>query len=136
MANFGEKLEITYLQGRLERMEKAMDDLQEQLKKAHAKANSNGVRREELEKENKDLNSALEREKRAHKFWKRSSAHNGQQVIYYRDELAKAHALLGRVVHQASERWDALNLSRYFPTDNPNGRRSPRNPAGKPPKES
>ena len=37
---------------------------------------------------------------------------------YYRIELAKAHTILGRVVHQLAERWDNVNLTSYHPTDN------------------
>lgn len=36
---------------------------------------------------------------------------------YYQTELAKAHELLGRVLHQLSERWDLVNLTKYYPTD-------------------
>ena len=47
-----------------------------------------------------------------------------KDMEYYREELAKAHALLGRVVHQLSERWDTVNLTKYHPTDNLNRKRS------------
>jgi len=54
-----------------------------------------------------------------------------QESDYYREELAKAHALLGRVVHQASERWDTVRVTSYFPTDNLHGQRTLENPTGK-----
>ena len=49
---------------------------------------------------------------------------------YYQAELCKAHELLGRVVHQASERWDRVNLTKWYPTDNLNNRRTVNNPKG------
>jgi len=53
------------------------------------------------------------------------------EANYYRKQLAKAHEILGRVVHQASERWDMLNLTEYYPTDNLWRRRTITNPSGK-----
>ena len=50
---------------------------------------------------------------------------------YYQTELAKAHEILGRVIHQASERWDKINLTNYYPTDNLHNKRSTLNPEGK-----
>lgn len=50
---------------------------------------------------------------------------------YYQTELAKAHELLGRVIHQTSERWDTVRLTKYFPTDNLFGKRNLKNPDGK-----
>lgn len=71
-------------------------------------------------------------------MWKRSSKEQAdwainhqQQADYYQNELAKAHELLGRVIHQISERWDTVNLTRYFPTDNLHGQRTLANPSGK-----
>lgn len=50
---------------------------------------------------------------------------------YYRDQLAQAHTLIGRIVHQfAQTGWDAVRLSDFFPTDNPGGVRGPLNPGG------
>ena len=50
---------------------------------------------------------------------------------YYRDQLAQAHTLIGRIVHQfAQTGWDAVRLSEFFPTDNPGGVRGPLNPGG------
>lgn len=53
-----------------------------------------------------------------------------EEAKYYREQLAKAHELLGRVLHQTSERWDSVRLSEYFPTDNLHGRRNHKNPKG------
>ena len=50
---------------------------------------------------------------------------------YYRQQLADAHALLGRVVHQLSGRWDSVRLTTYYPTDNLRGKRTLNNPKGK-----
>ena len=49
---------------------------------------------------------------------------------YYQTELAKAHEILGRVIHQLSERWDNVNLSKYYPTDNLHHKRHLKNPKG------
>ena len=50
---------------------------------------------------------------------------------YYQKELAKAHEILGRVIHQLSESWDSVNLTKYYPTDNLWGKRTCGNPKGK-----
>lgn len=52
------------------------------------------------------------------------------EVQYYRLELVKAHEILGRVIHQYSEHWDTVRLTKYFPTDNPFGARKIDNPKG------
>ena len=49
---------------------------------------------------------------------------------YYQTELAEAHELLGRVIHQLSLRWDSVRLTKYFPTNNLTGKRSIVNPKG------
>lgn len=49
---------------------------------------------------------------------------------YYQTELAKSHEILGRVVHQLSERWDLVNLTKFYPTDNLRRRRDINNPKG------
>lgn len=54
-----------------------------------------------------------------------------KQSDYYQTELAKAHELLGRVIHQTSERWDTVRLTKYFPTENLHGKRTLVNPDGK-----
>jgi hypothetical protein len=54
-----------------------------------------------------------------------------EESEYYQIELAKAHEILGRVIHQLSERWDSVNLTKYYPTDNLGGTRSIFNPTGK-----
>ena len=50
---------------------------------------------------------------------------------YYQTELAKAHELLGRVIHQSSERWDTVRLTKFYPTNNLSNRRTTDNPTGK-----
>ncbi len=52
------------------------------------------------------------------------------QSDYYQTELEKAHALLGRVIHQTSERWDSVHLTKYYPTDNLHNKRNINNPKG------
>ena len=50
---------------------------------------------------------------------------------YYKEQLAKSHEILGRVIHQLSERWDTVNLTEFFPTDNLHRQRTISNPRGK-----
>lgn len=64
------------------------------------------------------------------KFWEKVATRHEAEARYYREELVKAHALLGRVVHQCSERWDTINLTKHFPTDNLFNKRSVSNPSG------
>jgi len=63
-------------------------------------------------------------------FWEKTAKEAQTAAAYYQRELEKAHALLGRVVHQASERWDSINLTKYFPTDNLHHHRTIGNPGG------
>lgn len=63
-------------------------------------------------------------------FWEDTAKREGERADYYQEQLAKAHELLGRVVHQNSERWDQVNLTSHFPTDNKWRRRSTMNPKG------
>ena len=53
-----------------------------------------------------------------------------EEVDYYRKELAKSHEILGRTMHQLSERWDTVRLTEYYPTDNLSNKRSITNPSG------
>ncbi len=55
---------------------------------------------------------------------------NDDRAKYYQTELETSHALLGRVIHQTSERWDTVNISSYFPTDNLFRNRTGNNPTG------
>jgi len=64
------------------------------------------------------------------KFWEKTAKQHADEAKYYREELTKAHALLGRVIHQVSERWDSVNLTSYFPTDNLSRKRTFSNPSG------
>ena len=63
-------------------------------------------------------------------FWEKQSREHEKAAAYYREQLSDAHALLGRVIHQLSERWDSVNLTEYFPTDNLDRRRRVGNAAG------
>ena len=63
-------------------------------------------------------------------FWSKEARKAKAAAEYYQEELVKSHALLGRVIHQLSERWDSVNLTSYFPKDNLHGSRTVRNPKG------
>ena len=63
-------------------------------------------------------------------FWEKQAKTYEQEALYYRTELEKSHALLGRVIHQLSERWDTVNLTKYFPTNNLSHKRNLNNPTG------
>ncbi len=52
------------------------------------------------------------------------------EADYYRVQLAKSHEILGRVIHQLSERWDTVNLTEYYPSDNLHHKRTIGNPTG------
>jgi hypothetical protein len=65
------------------------------------------------------------------KYWEDEYHLVNEKAEYYQKELEKAHTLLGRVVHQLSERWDTVNLTKYFPTDNLHHKRTVNNPSGK-----
>lgn len=71
-----------------------------------------------------------ERERERASFWEERAKAHGHAETYYREELEKAHALLGRVLHQTSERWDSVNLTPFFPTTNPWRKRTGSNPSG------
>ena len=62
-------------------------------------------------------------------WWEQRAKEHEAAATYYRDELEKAHALLGRVIHQTSERWDTVNISKYFPTSNLHRKRTVANPS-------
>ena len=74
--------------------------------------------------------SEKEREKKRCLYWENEAKRAGVEIDYYREELVKAHALIGRIVHQASERWDTVNLTKYYPTDNLHRKRTITNPGG------
>jgi len=63
-------------------------------------------------------------------FWEDKAKRSTQEANYYRPELVKAHTLIGRIVHQASEHWDSINITEFFPTDNQRGKRTINNPSG------
>lgn len=63
-------------------------------------------------------------------YWQQRATVLGKEADYYRRQLSEAHALLGRVVHQTSERWDSVNITEHFPTNNLHGRRNSSNPEG------
>jgi hypothetical protein len=73
--------------------------------------------------------------KRRLEFWESTAKRETQAKEYYQTELEKAHTLLGRVIHQLSENWDDVNLTKYFPTDNLYHKRDLNNPSGNKEKE-
>ena len=64
-------------------------------------------------------------------YWESQAKILRKESKYYQLELEKAHALIGRIIHQLSERWDTVNLTKYYPTDNLYHRRTINNPEGK-----
>ena len=70
------------------------------------------------------------KEKERLDFWENTAKRLEIESTYYREELVKAHALLGRIIQQTSERWDSVNLTKYYPTDNLWGKRNINNPGG------
>ena len=64
-------------------------------------------------------------------FWEKRAQIAQADSDYYQENLCKAHELLGRVIHQFSERWDSVRLTKYHPTDNLHGKRTVNNPSGK-----
>jgi len=63
-------------------------------------------------------------------YFEKASAKYSVEVEYYREQLAKSHEILGRVIHQLSEHWDSVRLTAYFPTNNPCNKRTIDNPGG------
>lgn len=63
-------------------------------------------------------------------YWERTAKEYKAESKYYQEELEKAHTILGRVIHQLSERWDTVNLTKYFPTNNLWRKRTVANPTG------
>ena len=66
-----------------------------------------------------ELLKEIQRQEERASWWEKTATEHRDEADYYREQLAKAHALLGRVTHQLSERWDSVNLTEHFPTDNP-----------------
>jgi hypothetical protein len=64
-------------------------------------------------------------------YWQKRAKTLEEESCYYQQQLVDAHALIGRMVHQLSERWDSVNLTKYYPTDNLHHRRTLDNPTGK-----
>lgn len=62
--------------------------------------------------------------------WEKRALELERESKYYQTQLVDAHALIGRIVHQVSERWDTVNLTKYFPTDNLHRQRSVGNATG------
>ena len=65
------------------------------------------------------------------RYWEKQAKNYRDSSDYYQAELAKAHTLLGRILHQMSDEADSVNLTEYFPTSNPHGKHTVDNPSGK-----
>ena len=63
-------------------------------------------------------------------YWERKAKEAQQSADYYQQQLVDAHAMIGRITMQLSERWDSVRLTKYYPTDNLHGRRRVGNPTG------
>ena len=46
-------------------------------------------------------------------FWNKEALRQTEEVKWYKEELATAQEILGRVVIQFSERWDTITLTNY-----------------------
>ena len=79
----------------------------------------------------KEIEDKLQKETERCSFWEGRAKTAATDSDYYQRELQKAHELLGRVIHQLSERWDSVRLTKYHPTDNLHGKRTINNPSGK-----
>ena len=89
--------------------------------------------REELLATSKRLDAVNEHAERARVEVRRANESARRELIahaYYRDELVKAHALIGRITQQLAERWDSVRLTEFFPTDNLHGKRTVSDPGG------
>jgi len=73
---------------------------------------------------------AKTREAERLEYWEKTAKEYKAESIYYQEQLEKAHTILGRVIHQLSERWDTVNLTKYFPTDNLHRNKRVGNPTG------
>lgn len=62
--------------------------------------------------------------------WEKECFRYKDESDYYRDQLAKSHEMIGRIICQLSERWDTVNLTKYFPMDNLSGQRTLNDPTG------
>lgn len=62
--------------------------------------------------------------------WEREYFTAQDEIDYYRTELAKAHEIMGRIIHQYSARWDTVRLTSFYPTDNGHNKRHIKNPKG------
>ena len=74
--------------------------------------------------------SELEEIKNRCIYWEKEAQRLNIEREYYRTQLAKAHEILGRVIHQFSERWDSVRITSYFPTNNLYNKRTTSNPGG------
>jgi hypothetical protein len=63
-------------------------------------------------------------------YWEGIAKERSDEADYYQRQLVDAHTLIGRLVHQLSERWDTANLTKFFPTDNPHSLRTVGNAKG------
>lgn len=63
-------------------------------------------------------------------YWEKQAKESQASADYYQTELVSAHAMIGRITMQLSERWDTVNLTKYHPTNNLHRRRTIGNVTG------
>ena len=61
--------------------------------------------------------------------WQKTAKLYRAESYYYRKQLVDAHTMIGRIIHQISER-ESIRLSEWFPTDNKHHKRNFGNPSG------
>ena len=66
------------------------------------------------DREIKILKIRLKDENKRCKFWEDTSKKHEKESIKYRKLLNESHALIGRITHQLSRRWDSVLLSDYL----------------------
>ena len=69
-------------------------------------------------------------DKQRAEYWERNCKDAQASADYYQEQLVNAHTQIGRLLMQLSERWDSVNVTKYYPTDNLNRRRTVGNPTG------
>lgn len=49
-------------------------------------------------------------------YWEARAKQLGAESDYYRKALSEAHAIIGRIIQQFSERWDEVVITEFTPT--------------------
>jgi ppGpp synthetase/RelA/SpoT-type nucleotidyltranferase len=56
----------------------------------------------------------LEKETERCRFWEETAKRYEKDANRYQKQLEEAHALIGRLIHQLSKRWDTAPLSKFM----------------------